>query len=92
MPSYEGFEGSSKSVVVCKADWCGHCKRAMPEFIKLKNKYPDRVIMKESKEPDTDELMQLYSSDGFPSIVKQSTGDIFQGERTYQNLEKFLLG
>ena len=31
----EGFEGSSRSIVICKAEWCGHCKNAAPEFNKL---------------------------------------------------------
>ena len=32
---YEGFEDKMKSIVICKADWCGHCKKAAPEFQKL---------------------------------------------------------
>ena len=31
----EGFQGAGLSVVICKAEWSGHCKKAAPEFEKL---------------------------------------------------------
>ena len=80
------------SIIIFYAEWCGHCKRAMPAFKQLKQKYPDRVIMKDSEDPETDKLMEKYDCQGFPSVVKQSSGDKFEGERTYNNLEQFLLG
>lgn len=30
--SSEGFESNYKSVIILKAEWCGHCKEAAPEF------------------------------------------------------------
>jgi protein disulfide-isomerase A6 len=36
----DGFQGNDKTIVICKADWCGHCKTAAPEFKKLQAASP----------------------------------------------------
>ena len=38
--SSEGFESNYKSVIILKAEWCGHCKDAAPEFKKLVDASP----------------------------------------------------
>jgi len=76
---YEGFE-SSKEVVICKADWCGHCKTAAPEFEKLMSSSP--ITLKDGSsmtvkmldaDKDKAELSQ-YEVKGFPTILFMNNG------------------
>ena len=72
--SDEGFE-STKSVVICKAEWCGHCKTAAPEFqrlvsaspITLSNGSKVNVTMLDA-DADKDKL-SMYKIRGFPTIL-----------------------
>lgn len=32
--SHEGFQ-AMKSIIICKADWCGHCKKLHPNLSDL---------------------------------------------------------
>jgi thiol-disulfide isomerase/thioredoxin len=94
----EGFEGSSTSVIICKADWCGHCKKAAPEFQKLKAASP--ITLKDGTQAtvkilDADEdkeEIDKYKPRGFPTIliVNNSKVTEYPGERTYSGILDFL--
>ena len=73
---YEGFESSGKSVVICKADWCGHCKKAAPEFQKLLAASPitlkdgsKAVVKILDADKDKSEIGQ-YKVKGFKQIIE----------------------
>ena len=95
----EGFEGSSsKSVVICKADWCGHCKTAAPEFQKLLSASP--ITLKDGSkatvkildaDKDKSEVAQ-YKVKGFPSILVVDGGQTteYPGPRTSSGVIDFL--
>jgi protein disulfide-isomerase A1 len=94
---YEGFEGSSKKVVVCKADWCGHCKKAAPEFEKMAaapmtlkdgSKVPVQIL---DADRDKEELKK-YTVKGFPTIliVDGANQTEYPGERTHAGVLDFL--
>lgn len=94
---YEGFEGSSKKVVVFKADWCGHCQKAAPEFEKmaaspmtLKNgsKVPVQIL---DADKDKEEVKK-YTVKGFPTIliVDGANQTEYPGERTQAGVLEFL--
>lgn len=97
--SYEGFEGgASKSVVICKAEWCGHCKKAAPEFSKLLGASPITLkdgstatvkILDDAK--DKSEIAQ-YNVKGYPSILIVEAGQTteYPGPRTADGVIDFL--
>lgn len=95
----EGFEGSaSRSVVICKADWCGHCKKAAPEFQKLLSASP--ITLKDGTkatvkildaDKDKSEISQ-YKVKGYPTVLIVDGGQTteYPGERTASGIMDFL--
>lgn len=94
----EGFQGSGASVVICKAEWCGHCKKAAPEFEKLSSASPltlSNGTQASVKILDADhdkEEIKKYNVRGYPSILIVNGSDTteYPGERTYQGVVDFL--
>jgi len=76
--------GNSKKarVTMVRADWCGFCKKAMPEWEKLKGKIHDKVVngyhmvlrdLEQKK--DEGEIKKHYSDvNGFPTYVVEVQG------------------
>lgn len=95
---YEGFEGSGKSLVICKADWCGHCKKAAPEFQKLLGASP--MTLKDGSkinvkilDADKDKAeIGKYNVRGYPTILIDNNGQTteYPGERTASAIMEFL--
>lgn len=95
---HEGFEGTGKSVVICKAEWCGHCKTAAPEFKKLADNSP--ILLKDGSkaevkilDADSDKAeLGKYKVKGFPTILIGNGSDMteYPGERTYAGVVDFL--
>lgn len=93
----EGFQ-SAKSVVICKADWCSHCKQAAPEFqklvdaspITLKNGSLANVTMLDA-DADKDKLAG-YKVRGYPTILINNGADPIEypGNRTYDGVIEYL--
>lgn len=94
----EGFQGTGPSVVICKADWCGHCKKAAPEFKKLAAESPitlsngTRATVKILDADQDKEEIKKYNVRGYPSILVLSGSEIidYPGERTYEGVVEFL--
>lgn len=95
-----GGGGEEVKVVIAKADWCGHCRKAAPEFEKLQKASPIRLAnggqaVVEILDADQNKAeMAAYSVKGFPTIlaVKGSTTTEYPGERTYDAVVDFLNG
>ncbi len=94
----EGFEGASRSVVICKADWCGHCKKAAPEFQKLLAASPitlkdgsKAVVKILDADKDKSEISQ-YKVKGYPTVLIVDGGVTteYPGERTASGIMEFL--
>lgn len=94
----EGFESVSKTVVICKASWCGHCKDAAPEFDKLLAASP--IPLKKGgvanvkildADTDKDEIAK-YKIKGYPTIliVEGDNAVDYPGERTSSGVIDFL--
>jgi thiol-disulfide isomerase/thioredoxin len=91
----EGFEDSAtKSVVICKAEWCGHCKKAKPEFDNLLSASPIKLndgttATVKVLDADTDkEEIAKYNVKGYPTVLIQ--GKEFPGERTSSAIIDYL--
>lgn len=73
-------------IIVIYADWCGHCQRAVPDWIELA-KSADVYAIESEK----------YSGDdvsGYPTIkiVKNGKVSDYKGERTVKDMKNALLG
>ena len=87
--SSEGFEGG-KEVMIFKAEWCGHCKDAKPEFDDLLAASP--ITLKDGTkatvrvlDADADKAeVAKYSVKGYPSIFIMKGGNQteYSGPRT----------
>ena len=102
----EGFESldldeetkSGKQLVLFYADWCGHCKKAAPEFSKLLSASP--ITLKDGTKAtvkildgDKDKAeVAKYNVKGFPSVLVIDGGQTteYPGERTASGIIDFL--
>jgi thiol-disulfide isomerase/thioredoxin len=97
-PYYEGFEDSSKSVIICKADWCGHCKKAAPEFDKLVAASPltlkdgSKVTVKVLDADQHKEEVSKLKVKGYPTVLFNDGGKMIEhpGARTYDGIVEFI--
>ena len=94
----ETFENDNKpSFVIYYAEWCGHCKRTMPEFEKLKNSYNGniRIVAINSEDEKYSQLIKKQEISGFPTIRYYPSGlsssyQEYNGGRTKEDFEEFL--
>lgn len=93
----EGFQ-EEKKVVIAKADWCGHCRKAAPEFEKLRQASPIRLAdgsqaTVEVLDADQNKAeVAALGVKGFPTILGMKGGEKveYPGERTYDAVVDFL--
>jgi thiol-disulfide isomerase/thioredoxin len=96
--SIEGFEDKTKSLVICKAEWCGHCKKAMPEFKKLLAASPitlndgTKATVKILDDKENKSEINKYGVKGFPTVLIVDGGQSteYPGERTADKIIDFL--
>jgi len=94
----ESFQGAGPSVVICKSDRCGHCKKAAPEFQKLLAASPitlangTQATVKILDAEQDKEEMKKYNIQGYPTtlIINGSEITDYPGERTYAGVVEFL--
>ena len=73
--------GKKARVTMVRADWCGFCKKAMPEWEKLKSEIHNKVVNGHHMElrdleqkRDEAEIKKNYSDvNGFPTYVVETT-------------------
>jgi len=78
----EGFADAEKEIIIVKAEWCGHCQKAAPEFAKIaKNgKIPVKIL---DADKNKDEVSGLNVK-GYPTILFMESGKPteYSGQRT----------
>lgn len=99
----EGFQenyemNNQPSLVLFHANWCGHCKKMMPEWLKFEKEFHGHkginVINVESEDKS---VMKKHEINGFPTIKYCPSGlnnsndtQTYEGERTYDGLVGFI--
>lgn len=96
----DGGSASGPQVIIAKAEWCGHCKAAAPEFKKLQDASPIRLKDGRSAtvkildaDSDKDEINSLpVRVRGYPTILIMNGAQAteFPGERTAKAVEDAL--
>ena len=99
----EGVEADGDAeLLMFHADWCPHCKSAKPEWEKIVEKYNGKVVNGYNvtftdvncteETPETNEMMELYKVEGFPTIklVKGDQVIDFEAKPTESSLDQFL--
>lgn len=80
-----------RGIIMFKADWCGFCKRAKPEFeqsAKLLKGMFTFYIVDADKSP---ELIKRYDIQGFPTIkFVDNDGKIYKDYSGDRNVQSFL--
>ena len=99
---FEDDISGKKALVLFHADWCGHCKKFMPEWDEVskevKNKSQDVVLVKvECGKPTENkkhaEIMEKYAVKGYPTILSfDQSGSYreYDGDRSKQGILDFL--
>ena len=92
--------GNSKKarVTMVRAEWCGYCKKAMPEWEKLKEEIHNKVVNGHhitlrdlEQKRDKDEIKKNFSDvNGFPTYVVEVQGPNgeFKKSGTFNSIEK----
>ena len=100
--NYEYFQnppleyGPSPEFIMFHAPWCGHCKRAMPEFEKLMNKYTGGVKINAINCEENKNVAKEHNIKGFPTIryypkgMKGNNYEEYSGARNYSDFVEYL--
>jgi protein disulfide-isomerase A6 len=88
---------SQPKFIIYYAEWCGHCKRTMPEFEELMKNYKGnvKVVAIDAEALENVELVKAQQVKGYPTIRYYPTGmsgsfDEYSGERTYSDFVQYL--
>jgi len=94
------YDISMDQLIIVKASWCGHCKRAMPDFERLVSSSPitksdgsSVTVRMLDDATDKAEISNLNVK-GFPTILYRSAdGSVsnYNGERTYDGITGFIM-
>jgi thiol-disulfide isomerase/thioredoxin len=94
----EAFDNDNQPVfVMFYAEWCGHCKKTMPEFNSLIEGYKGniKIIMIDSEASENTELIKSQNIKGFPTIRYYPSGFLgesqeYNGNRTANDFIEYL--
>lgn len=95
---FEGFEDKMKSIIICKADWCGHCKKAAPEFQKLLAASPitlndgSKATVKILDHDQHKSEIAKHNIKGYPTVLIVDGGQTteYPGERRAEHILDFV--
>lgn len=79
-------------LIFAYADWCGYCKKFMPEWNAFKDKYMPVIDLRELNDKRDAEAIKNLGINGFPTIIylNGSKKLVYEGERTAEGLEQFV--
>jgi thiol-disulfide isomerase/thioredoxin len=78
----EGQEKQNRATItMLRADWCGFCEKAKPEWDKIVQEFKDKTLLnypvyfKDYEEGTNKEEIKKYKVDGFPTYVVEAIKD-----------------
>ena len=90
-------------VLMFTVDWCPYCKKAKPEWEKIKEKYNERSIngytvyfrtinCTDENDVEIKDLQNKYTIDGYPTIKLLKDGEVisYDAKPDFETLQKFL--
>ena len=89
----EGFTGKGKEFTLFYWKDCGHCKKMMPEWAKLKSQYKGNIKLADYESESNPDIMKQNGVQGFPTIRLLEKGKKpieYEGPRTAQGFMAFL--
>ena len=83
-----------------KVDWCPHCKKAQPEFERVKDKYDGQkvngyklnLVVVDGEDPNNESLVNAFKIQGYPTVVltKDDKNIEYDAKVDQPTLEKFI--
>ncbi len=95
----EAFDNMNEGPIFAMffAEWCGHCKRAKPEFKKLMDSYNGKVkvMLIDAEAAENKDLVQSQNVKGFPTIRYYPNGFSskpveYEGGRDFKSFMNYL--
>jgi len=80
---------SNQSVLIFHAPWCGHCRRAMPDFLEAARRTDGTIVLINTDDPKSKDLVKKYGITSFPTIIRAS-GEKYNGTRDANSLVDFV--
>lgn len=84
--------GDKISVILFKADWCGHCKNFKPTWEKVSNMYKQKYNFIVYDADSQTEKFKEYKVDAFPTVLIKTGDNIkpYDGDRSFEDFSNFL--
>ena len=94
LETYDDFKEATKElcVVMCYAEWCGHCKSTKPIFAEAAPKASCPFYLVDCEKVFNQQQMQTLGIQGFPTILRMINGQAvaqFAEERTVEKFVQF---
>ena len=80
------------TVILFKADWCGHCKQFKPTWEKIADMYKQKYNFVTYDADNQTDKFKEYKVDAFPTILVKNGSNIipYDGDRSINDLNNFL--
>ena len=91
LEQYGGNLQEKPTLVLFKAEWCGHCRNFKPTWEAMKNSLTN--VEFKTYDADKDEVeMSKYGVEGFPTIILENDNKTieYNGDRTVDNIIHFV--
>ena len=89
-----GGENKEVSLILIKAEWCGHCKKFLPVWntIQKDDKYKNLVNYVTLDEKNDTEEIKKYKIEGYPTILVNSNDKIheYKGNKDIEGIIELL--
>jgi thioredoxin-like negative regulator of GroEL len=80
------------TVILFKADWCGHCKEFKPTWEKIADMYKQKYNFVVYDADNQTDKFKEYKVDAFPTVLVKNGSNVipYDGDRSIDDLNNFL--